>query len=285
MSGSDITVSIISSAINVNYWAQNFYWFSEEEVSFEMIYVGPFSCPVQLPKNFRYIRATVKPVQCLEVAMRAARGKYIFHVVDDLLPCQSNTLSQMIKFQFALEKNGKYDVITSPLLRRRSGDFPIDEYSFIRGEPKPQIPISIFFRRKLFEKVNGLESKFISSMADTDLVFRLISEHNAEFTFNEKIFLYERDFSGRDAGPLFSRFGSHDLSLLRNLWINSDGSFSGQRLKPTTHFDSQVSLFFSDPPFGRWRNPLSFLFDYYARKYSTFIWRNIKVLLSRIYRH
>ena len=53
-------------------------------IAFEVVFVGP-NPPVEgMPDNFRFIQSNAKPAQCLEIAARNARGKYLIPGWDDM---------------------------------------------------------------------------------------------------------------------------------------------------------------------------------------------------------
>ena len=52
---------------------------------FEVVFCGPNIPNFELPRNFKFIYSTVKPAQCLEIALRQFLGEYVIHINDDFL--------------------------------------------------------------------------------------------------------------------------------------------------------------------------------------------------------
>jgi len=81
-----IEVSIIATAHRPKNWEIVFNSVVSN-LNFEVIFVGPKKLPknTNLPDNFRFIKSKVKPTQCVEIAIRASRGKFLLLIADDLV--------------------------------------------------------------------------------------------------------------------------------------------------------------------------------------------------------
>ena len=94
----------------------------------------------------------------------------------------------------------------------------------------PYVPISIFIKKSVYLSLGGYDVNFISSMADTDLAYRGITEMNAKIEFVET-FVEENNKNDAYGRTLFEDYKHNDLVLLKNLWFTDEGFLYKRALK------------------------------------------------------
>ena len=57
-------ISIIGTAARPENWLSLYRSLGSDDVSFEIVFVGPNEPDYELPSNFRFIKSNVKPMQC-----------------------------------------------------------------------------------------------------------------------------------------------------------------------------------------------------------------------------
>jgi len=77
-------ISLLASAHRTDLWLDWYKSIGDNQISFEVIFVGPNKPDFQLPDNFYFIESHVKPPQCWEIAARRAEGKYLLFLGDDV---------------------------------------------------------------------------------------------------------------------------------------------------------------------------------------------------------
>ena len=84
---SKVKYSMIATAIRSEHYRRVYDSLNyNNNTSFEVVFCGHVPPKEEMPSNFRYIYTEVRnPVQCLEIAARAAVGEYLIWTVDDVV--------------------------------------------------------------------------------------------------------------------------------------------------------------------------------------------------------
>src|SRR4030042_5938428 len=98
-------VSLCGSAIQTEYWESFCEHTSKTRIPFEEIFVGPTKPSFSPPANFHYIWSVTKPAQCHEIAMRAASGRYVMLIADDIL-LNENALEALVEQHESFDDEG-----------------------------------------------------------------------------------------------------------------------------------------------------------------------------------
>jgi len=89
------TISIFGSAARPENWLTFYERLGVNDVTFEVIFVGPNSPNYVLPNNLIYIKSNVKPAQCFEIGARRASGSLLMWTADDSLFVTPNPLDKL----------------------------------------------------------------------------------------------------------------------------------------------------------------------------------------------
>ena len=87
------TISIVISGARPELWSDLYSSIGNNEVSFELIFIGPDKLNYQFPNNVFFIQSRTKPVQCFEIGARLAQGKYLLFLADDTFFCTVKELA------------------------------------------------------------------------------------------------------------------------------------------------------------------------------------------------
>jgi len=217
-------ISIIATAARPQLWEQFYKEVTDGNITpFEIVFVGPNRPNFALPENFRYIYSEAKPVQCLEMACRNAKGEFVLVAADDE---QFPTGVIDVLYGYMLRMWNEKAVIMS----RFSDNIdhgPMDNLLVL--EPYPEFPIVapvILIRKSVWQELGGLDRGFNLIFSTDDLQLRIFEAGGhpfilppEEFTVKEKPHVYPR---------LVTKY-MLDRILLDSLW-KEEGIFSKKRL-------------------------------------------------------
>jgi len=142
----------------------------QTDLRFEVVFVGPRLPNFELPDNFVYIQFQLKPAQCIEIAIRRARGRYVAIFADDLV---FKTAYGLDILKESLE-NDAHEFDISSCRYQINGEIQSDfSLRFIHGDAKsPIVPIVGLMRRSTVEKIGGIDKRFVAVSDDIDLALR-----------------------------------------------------------------------------------------------------------------
>ena len=186
------TISVIATAFRVNLWMEMYNFFNAtNKVSFEMIFVGHVKPEFKLPENFKFIYTKVKPAQCLEIAARESKGKFIVITFDDCVVC-NNFLDILYAKIMGLYKNGKKIIVSSFQMREKGSPVPYEKSCFWYGDKKsPRLPMGMIIGRKEWEELGGIDKNFIGGYGDLDIAMRMVG-NGGKIVFCKEATFYER---------------------------------------------------------------------------------------------
>lgn len=238
-------LSIIASAVRTSYWL-NFYESISNNIDypFEIVFVGDKRPDYELPDNFRYIYSEVKPTQCIEIAARNARGKYICDSADDL-EFSTNFYNILIRRMDDMPMN----VALVPMISRngkvKKGALRIKKHDM----KSPIVGMITFIRRKMWYKLGGLDRNFISVWHNHDLKLRLIEGGGKCVPINSAV-ANENDTQSEIL--LRNVSGNEDQSFLYSCWYKGP-TFSKKRLKTFEPYIDTDLLTVSQGNSGKWK--------------------------------
>jgi hypothetical protein len=242
-------ISLYASAARPENWLNLYDSIKHNSCEFEIVFVGPNSPKIQLPKQFKFIKSFTKPVQCAEIAARNAEGEFLLHCVDDLTFKDKNALDKMLEF-YNNNIHTNNELILSPKLMRDGKKYNDSNYKLYPELDKcPYVPISIFIKKSLYFSLGGYDLNFIASFADTDLAYRGITEMKAQIEFVETFVNENKNDAKRST--LFEDYMHNDLVLLKNLWFSDEG-FLSKRAMQHDAFSEVNILGITQGKKGRW---------------------------------
>lgn len=171
-------LSLGGSCARPELWPRFLDALSKNGVPFEVVLCGPRAPLEPLPPFARWIEATTKPVQCLEVAWRALSGELLSTVTDDL-EYSPGALDAIWETYCARRDAGEPDAIVSPLYHAPF-DFPGQSaaeltawaQTFDQYQRKPPIPVQGFIPAYKARELGGFDRRFVGVQADVDYWLR-----------------------------------------------------------------------------------------------------------------
>jgi len=281
-------VSIIASAVRVELY-EDFYSHlaSVVQIPFEVILAGDMSPDISMPPNFRYIETPVKPAQCIEVAARSAKGKYLLYMEDDMRFFSEAPVETLIELY---EQSGFPHTVISCSWREGDIGDVLSRFYYDDEDTGANVPWGLFMSREDWYELGGLDSRFIGRRAEHDICLRAqeagsmyilapvvlaeipytdsytrlsrrvwdcsdVIEYREDVPFLYDVKLTHFDHCNRpapgDIDPSNLWIGTYDRSLLEQLWTK-DGVFVGKRQEDLVPFKSTMLRKKSQPPAGLW---------------------------------
>ncbi len=247
ISNKTIEVSIIATAHRPKNW-QAVFNSIVTDLNFEVIFVGPKALPknVNLPANFRFIKSKVKPTQCVEIAIREARGKFLLLTADDLVFETKFALDELVASWCRL--NNDYS-ISSCKYKLHGIPQPEIDLRYFAGElSSPLLPIGALMLRTSVLKVGGIDAGFTGVFYDIDLVMRLY-ENGGKLQVTD-VFVDEK-IGLKRGSTLCGDYWKSDREYLDSLWTH-DGKIVKNRLREVTSFENTGIMSKTQGPRGHW---------------------------------
>lgn len=238
-------IGIVASAFRPQNWMNLYKSIGDNQVDFELVFVGPNPPDYELPNNFRFIRSLVKPTQCFEIAFRNTSAELVMHIGDDLIFRTPSPLDRLYKMYKSCNND---KIILSCRYMLNGQEQPVIEHYYLCGDiNSPIMPLAGLMSRNLFNSIGGIDRNFIAVMWDLDIAMRVYALGGDVF-FSD-VFMDEDKGNG---SRLCEDFLWHDRGLLDDLWVK-DGKVNFFRAKPVESFSDFNILMTSQGPRGRWR--------------------------------
>ncbi len=237
-------IGILAPAKRPQKWMELYESIGQNDVEFELVFVGPNKPDYELPKNFRFVRSDVKPTQCLEIAFRNTTADLVLNIGDDCLFMTPRPLDRLYE-TYKTYNNAKL------LLSCRSCTNGVDEshfaHRFFTHDPNsPVMPLAALMSKKFFSDLGGLDRNFIAVMWPMDIAMRA-------YAVGGNVILSDVYLNEESADSvLCSEFWRHDRGLIESLWTKN-GKIHFHRAKPVEPFSDVNILNASQGPRGRWR--------------------------------
>jgi hypothetical protein len=239
-------ISIYGSAHRPQNWMDLYRSIGDNDISFEVIFVGPNEPDFKLPSNFKFIKSYTKPTQCIEIASRNTTADLIIQMADD---CEFGTKRplDMLYNTYKSYNNDKLILSCRYMLNKKIR--PNSDHRFFSGDnSSPVMPLSGLMSKKLYGDIGGIDRNFIAVMFDLDIAMRVLAL-GGEVILSD---VYLDELKSKSAGSnLCAEFWSHDRKLLENLW-SVDRKTHFNRIKPVEPFFDYKVLEESQGPRGRW---------------------------------
>jgi hypothetical protein len=224
--------SVIATAIRPENYKQCYdsLW-QNSKVPFEMIFVGDRPPTGFVGENFRYIYATVKPSQCVEIASREAQGQYLIPISDDCI--FSEHILDLLYDEISSTDTSQY--LVSFVLMPCYKEIKVIKTSNYYGV---ELGDGVCYPTDLWKRIGGIDKKFIYAFFDWDLQLRLY-EYGLKPKIIKHIYMKETypKLSNEEAdlhkkNSVFSRYINYHSSLLDFLWLREGFRVSEKRLSP-----------------------------------------------------
>ncbi|MDE0758938.1 MAG: hypothetical protein OSB45_12325 [Pseudomonadales bacterium] len=245
-------ISIFASAHRPQNWMDLYKSIGENDVEFELVFVGPNQPDYRLPNNFRFIRSLVKPTQCLEIALRNTTADLVMNFADDCMFKGSRPLDRL----YETYKNYNNDKIILSCKYMLDGEDQ-SECAYFDDMSSPVMPLCGLMSRNLLMSMGGIDKNFIAIMWDLDIAMR-VHALGGDVILSD-VFL-EEDKDKSAGSELCNEFWEHDRGLLKSLWTKN-GKVHFCRTKPVESFDDLNILKASQGPRGRWRGSGSIVIE------------------------
>lgn len=215
-----VDVSVILSAIYPEKWmGMHESLMNKNTTSFELIFVGPNAPDYELPENVRFIQTEVNPVQCKEIACRAAEGEYIIDVADDFL-FVPGFLNAFIDHTHGIDMD-KHIIIGH--LGRKWKAKVLSKHYLGRAD-LPIVGLMFLMKKNVWQGLGGLERRLKAIYYNDDLALRFYQSGGAYILGNVKKCLANE----QGTGSLSRASAEHDFPVIEKLW-SKDGVFTPKR--------------------------------------------------------
>ncbi len=240
-------IGIVASAHRPQNWMALYKSIGDNDVEFELVFVGPNPPDYELPKNFRFIRSFVKPTQCVEIAVRNTTADLMMDIADD---CEFNTPQPLDKL-YAIYKlcNSDKIIVSSKIMTNGEDQSHFAHRFFAGDENTPLMPICGLMSKKFYRDIGGIDKNFIAVMWSLDLTMRAY-EAGGRVVMSDVYINEDRNKSA--SSNLCNEFWEHDRGLLESLWT-INGKVQSRRPIPVESFSDVEILKASQGPRGRWR--------------------------------
>lgn len=240
-------ISIFGSAHRPQNWMGLYESIGDNDVEFEIVFVGPTEPDFQLPNNFRFIKSHVKPVQCYEVASRNTTADLIMPIADDLEFRTPRPLDRLYDTYKAYD-NDKLILSCRYMLNGKDVSGTSHRF-FVADDSSPVMPLCGLMSRKLYRDIGGIDRNFIAVMWDLDIAMTVLALGGEVIISDVYV---DEDKAKRAGSKLALDFWSHDRPLVESLW-SIDRRVHFNRARPVEPFSDFRILEASQGPRGRWR--------------------------------
>lgn len=264
----DIKVSLCAAAMRVKDWRDFYSSLSGNKLSYEVIFVGPNEPNFTLPDNFQYIKATVKPAQCYQIAIWAAKGELVGWCADDCVynGNHPDNLDRIYNFYKSFN-DPKVIVAQRPVEDGR--DIWFRHHFFGDWSNTPVMAPLGFMNRELLNEIGGYDKRFIAGQSENDIVMRVLEiGGRVERSMDSYVHISHRRCHETTPGASGLRqYYVADREFLENAWVvggvgaygpggklmRPDAKISKTRLIPFEGFEKRDDIcFVNQGPAGKW---------------------------------
>ena len=240
-------ISLFGAAIRTQNWMYIYNNIGDNDVGFEIVFVGPIEPNFTLPDNFKYIKSNVKPTQCTEIASRYASGELLLNMFDDVDFRTPNPLDKLYNEYVAYDDE---KLMLSCRYMMEGVDVSNECHRFYVSDPaSPIMPVAGLISAKTYRSLGGIDRNFICAYCDLDIAMRLYAIGGRVLLSN--VYLSEVTAMSLGLSRVVSLNGAHDRGLLDNLWVIG-GKLQFARTAPFEPFSDDKILEESQGPKGEW---------------------------------
>jgi hypothetical protein len=225
-------ISVIAPSIRPYKWMKFHKWISYNDTPFEIIFVGHVKPKFRLPSNMKFIYTKVKPAQCFHIAFMESQGDFLLNSADDLL-YRPHILDNMVNL---LRCNDPSKNITSALYKHGPRKSQKKNMIFFgkRGHilrkqgkwvPYLQDGAGTMISKKLWNRLGGIDRRFIQSYWDLDMAMR-VYESGGDLIIDEGSRIEHRNVEKEPVSVPTDTYHPHDANLFYALWVILDGKKS-----------------------------------------------------------
>lgn len=249
-------IGIVATAHRPQNWMALYNSIGDNDVEFELVFVGPNLPGYELPKNFRFIRSLVKPTQCIEIAVRNTTADLIMLNFTDDCEFQGSRPLDRLYETYRSYDNDK--VIVSCRYMMDGEDLSGLAHRFDNSDSSsPVLPLAALMSRKLYHDIGGMDRNFQAIFGDLDITMRVYALGGK--VVMSDVYLNE-DKSKREGSSLCTEFWKCDRGLFESLWVKN-GKLHFCRTKSVEPFSDSNILKASQGPRGRWRGNSFLIFE------------------------
>jgi len=249
---SDIQVSVVASAVRIPFWMELYSSLQQNQIKWEVVFVGDKTPGFKLPENFKWIYSPTKPAQCYEIGFRAAEGELIHWTADDAIYVYDSNRHNLDKaYNFYKSFNDKKAVIAMRPIE--DGGDVWDFHHFFGGSHATPImaPLGLINREFFVHELGGYDRRYISGQSENDVVMRAIEAGGrVEICMDAYVYIGHR--RAHEVPNPFRQWYTWDRSVLEKSWVLPDGSISPTRLDPVERFEDENLLTITQGPRGKW---------------------------------
>lgn len=241
-------ISLIASAARPENWQMVYDSIGDNDVEFELVFVGPKPPICDLPENFVFIESNVKPAQCWEIAARRASGELLMWVTDDIVFTTEAPLDTLYRLY---RESGNKRAIISTAMHEAEGW----NRFFQSDMESPLVPLSGLMSAELWHEVGGIDRRFIALTWEMDIALCAIAlggEIVETDVYIDVDIVLPGDPNSRGT-ILYDEQRSYDRALLDSFW-SVGGKMLPKRSSPVESFENENILTRSQHPQGRWRH-------------------------------
>lgn len=235
----DIKITFGASAIRPNLWEGLLNSLKDNELKYEVIFVGDVRPQFDISKypEMKYIYATVKPAQCYSIAFNNSEGHLLSWFADD---CVYSPKAVDIMYNFF--KSFNTDKLVTAFRTIEDGK-DITEVHRFRGRDMSSPRMAPFgvVDRKLFHSLGGYDKRFLCGQSENDVVMRVLEiGGRVEVCPNASAIVAHQE--AHREGTKFRTNNYHiDRRALENEWVEN-GVILSKRKTPVQSFDNTTDI-------------------------------------------
>jgi len=238
---SDITISLVAPSIRPHLWKQFCDSLSNNNVTWEAVFVGPVAPVCELPSNFRWIKATVKPSQCTHIGFTEARGKYVSLTADDaqyFTPDRKGALDNMIEFINNFPTNPNYNKSRIAYgFRMFEDSFCVESslnHYLVEKDKNPLYTSPLLYpffviNKDSYIELEGYDRRFICGQAENDFLLRVAKVYgNTANSLCNLAMVWANHDAGHQNKSKFREYHPQETRILHSLWFPNE-VYNGNR--------------------------------------------------------
>jgi len=246
-------ISVIAPAARPENWEALYQSIGDNDIPFEVVFVGPNAPKNPLPDNFRYIKSNTKPAQAAEIACRNAIYPLVLIIGDDFRFRTEHPLDKA--YETYVEAGAGKTLVSCRYIPGGEARTQNDHRFIIDDPETPILPLCTLMSTPLWRDIGGIDKNFIAVQWDVDIAMRVMAT-GGKVVFSDVI--VEEDSSWGRGSTLDRDHRSTDHALRFQLW-STDGKVHFNRSRPVESFSDEGILARSQGPAGRWNHDSDFI--------------------------
>jgi len=230
-------ISVLVSSKYIGLWENVYRSLNQNNnIPFELIWVGPIPIKENALKNVKFIKTHVKPSQCWEIAARLAKGKYLLPSCDDVM----FSVSFLNKIYETILTSSKIDIIYTKY--RKNSNAAVKQRVDKKRKKSPIAGLISVYDRKIWRKIGGIDRRFTAIWWSYDLQMRFF-ELGGKAIMAKECYSKEKSHRGKKSLTRTPRIASKDKRLFNELWYdNINRKYSTKRSSPVYSFSDKKIL-------------------------------------------